>query len=71
MFEQRPDGNKSRSFDYDMNNAVTFMRAQRVHKTLLDRYNPLIDLTAEERIEATARRVGLNMPISPKIDKSE
>lgn len=31
-------------------------------QALLDRYNPLIDLTAEERIEATARRVGLDMP---------
>jgi len=33
---------------------------------LLDRYNPLIDLTAEERIEATARRVGLDMPETVK-----
>ena len=35
---------------------------------LLERYNPLIDLTAEERIEATARRVGLNMPETAKSD---
>jgi Complex1_LYR-like len=40
-------------------------------KTLLDRYNPIIDLTAEERIEATARRVGLNMPIAPRDNKAE
>jgi len=33
-----------------------------LYQALLERYNPLIDLTAEERIEATARRVGLNMP---------
>ncbi|KAI9429498.1 hypothetical protein H4582DRAFT_1768366, partial [Lactarius indigo] len=45
-------------------NVVTFLRSQRMHKTLLDRYNPLFDLTAEERIEATAHRVGLNMPIT-------
>lgn len=32
------------------------------YQALLERYNPLIDLTAKERIEATARRVGLNMP---------
>lgn len=32
-------------------------------QTLLERYNPLIELTGEERIEATARRVGLNMPV--------
>ena len=33
---------------------------------LLERYNPLIDLTGEERIEATARRVGLDMPETVK-----
>ena len=32
----------------------------------MDRYNPLVDLTAEERIEATARRVGLNMHVTPE-----
>ncbi|KAF8558912.1 hypothetical protein OG21DRAFT_1503872 [Imleria badia] len=50
------------TFRRDVENMVTFMRSQREHKTLVDRYNPLVDLTAEERIEATARRVGLNMP---------
>ena len=37
-------------------------------QSLLERYNPLIDLTAEERIEATARRVGLDMPETAKGD---
>jgi len=36
----------------------------RLPQTLLDLYNPIVDLTAEERIEATARRVGLNMPVT-------
>ncbi len=40
-------------------------------KTLLDRYNPLVDFTGEERIEATARRVGLNMPITLQDNKAE
>jgi ATP synthase assembly factor FMC1, mitochondrial len=35
-----------------------------IYQALLDRYNPLHDLTAEERIRATARRVGLDMPVS-------
>ncbi|KAH9179982.1 hypothetical protein EDB89DRAFT_1878019 [Lactarius sanguifluus] len=51
------------NFESTSQNVVTFLRSQRLHKTLLDRYNPLFDLTAEERIEATAHRVGLNMPI--------
>ncbi|TFY72493.1 hypothetical protein EVG20_g497 [Dentipellis fragilis] len=50
------------SFYKDMENAATFLHSQRMYKVLLDRYNPLIDLTGDERIEATARRVGLNMP---------
>ncbi|KAG6817435.1 hypothetical protein H0H87_008603 [Tephrocybe sp. NHM501043] len=47
----------------DMQNALLSLRSQREHKILIDRYNPLVDLTAEERLKATARRVGLNMPI--------
>ena len=43
-------------------------RENGIMKVLLERYNPLIDLTAEERIEATARRVGLNMPETAKSD---
>jgi len=50
----------------DLQNALLFLRSQREHKLLVDRYNPLIDLTAEERIHATARRVGLDMPITHK-----
>ena len=33
---------------------------------LLDRYNPLHDMTQEERVAATARRVGLDTPIEAK-----
>ncbi|KAI0049596.1 hypothetical protein FA95DRAFT_1604238 [Auriscalpium vulgare] len=65
IVEQRPEAADTHAFDSDLQNAVTFLRSQRMHKVLLDRYNPLVDLTGEERIEATARRVGLNMPIVP------
>ncbi|KAF4619127.1 hypothetical protein D9613_005204 [Agrocybe pediades] len=50
----------------DYENAILFLKSQREHKRLLERYNPLFDLTAEERIKATARRVGLDMPIQHK-----
>ncbi|KAN0140008.1 hypothetical protein V8E53_001904 [Lactarius tabidus] len=50
---------------------LTFLHSQRMHKTLLDRYNPVIDLTDEERIEATARRVGLDMPVTHQDEKTE
>ncbi|KZS98069.1 hypothetical protein SISNIDRAFT_547077 [Sistotremastrum niveocremeum HHB9708] len=48
--------------DRGLENIRTFLRANRLHKGLLERYNPLHDLTTEERIKATARRVGLDMP---------
>jgi hypothetical protein len=31
-------------------------------QVLLQRYSPLHDMTTQERIKATARRVGLNTP---------
>jgi len=62
LFERHGQSDEREVFRHDVENVVTFMRSQREYKTLLERYNPLIDLTAEERIEATARRVGLNMP---------
>ncbi|KAF8485037.1 hypothetical protein DFH94DRAFT_679547 [Russula ochroleuca] len=65
------ESTKSSDFDVVTQNNITFLRSQRMYKTLLDRYNPLVDLTAEERIEATARRVGLNMPITSQDNKAE
>ncbi|KZT12944.1 uncharacterized protein LAESUDRAFT_639352 [Laetiporus sulphureus 93-53] len=62
VFEQQNKGGQTQHFHHDMQNAVTFLQSQRMYKTLLDRYNPLHDLTTEERVKATARRVGLDMP---------
>ncbi|KAG2369865.1 hypothetical protein BDR07DRAFT_1266208 [Suillus spraguei] len=62
LFAQSGQSEDVQHFQHDMQNALTFLRSQREYKALLERYNPLVDLTAEERIEATARRVGLNMP---------
>lgn len=43
-------------------NTAAFLRSDRIYKELLERYSPLHDLTEEERIKATANRVGLNTP---------
>jgi len=48
----------------DIENALVFMRSQRIHKILLERYNPTGNYTAEERLVATTRRVGLQLPKS-------
>ncbi|EGO01967.1 hypothetical protein SERLA73DRAFT_177639 [Serpula lacrymans var. lacrymans S7.3] len=71
IFDGRDKASDPKAFDYDLQNTITFMRSQRMYKELLDRYNPLFDLTAEERIEATARRVGLNMPVTVTPDSGK
>ncbi|KAI0771916.1 hypothetical protein BD413DRAFT_547009 [Trametes elegans] len=69
IFEERRDGNDNEHFYLDMRNAATFLRSQRNHKMLLERYNPLLGLSTEERVKKTAHRVGLDMPLGPKGDE--
>ena len=38
------------------------LRSRRVHAELIKSYNPLAGLAAAERVRATARRVGLDVP---------
>lgn len=42
---------------------VRYLAAQRVYTTLLERYNPGMNMTEEDRVRLTARRVGLDLPI--------
>ncbi|CAO1635751.1 unnamed protein product [Sympodiomycopsis kandeliae] len=46
----------------EMRDLETYLRSNRVHKQLLLRYNPMHDQTEKERVRATARRVGLDVP---------
>ncbi|KAH9951815.1 hypothetical protein B0H21DRAFT_818240 [Amylocystis lapponica] len=71
VFEARRRGDHSEHFDHDVGNVITFLQSQRMHKALLERYNPLHDLTAEQRIHATARRVGLDMPDTVQGDEKK
>jgi ATP synthase assembly factor FMC1 len=41
---------------------VTYVRAQRMYSTLLERYNPGMSMEEEERVRLTARRVGMDLP---------
>lgn len=43
--------------------AVQYLRAQRVYNMLLERYNPGMTMEDEERTRLTARRVGMEMPV--------
>ncbi|KAM4063074.1 hypothetical protein HRG_010364 [Hirsutella rhossiliensis] len=42
---------------------VTYLRSQRQYVTLLERYNPGMDMDEEERVRLSARRVGMEMPV--------
>ncbi|GMK54920.1 hypothetical protein CspeluHIS016_0115060 [Cutaneotrichosporon spelunceum] len=41
-----------------------FLRANRIYGELLKRYNPTHGMSQEERVKATARRVGLDSPVA-------
>lgn len=41
---------------------LTYLRAQRMYTTLLERYNPSLRMETEDRVRLSARRVGLSMP---------
>lgn len=42
---------------------MQYLKAQRMYTTLVERYNPGMNMNDEERIRLTARRVGMNLPI--------
>lgn len=39
-----------------------YVKAQRMYATLLERYNPGMNMEEEERVRLTARRVGMELP---------
>lgn len=41
---------------------IRYARAQRVYATLVERYNPGMEMDQEERVRLTARRVGMDLP---------
>ena len=41
---------------------IAYLRAQRVYSTLLERYNPGMNMDEEERVRLTARRIGVDLP---------
>ena len=42
---------------------VQYLKAQRMYITLVERYNPGMNMNEEEKVRLTARRVGMNLPI--------
>ncbi|GAA5965012.1 hypothetical protein JCM3765_004828 [Sporobolomyces pararoseus] len=58
----KPSTPAALQFSKDVDNLVVFMKAHRLHKELVDRYNPTHDLTQAERAEKSANMVGLKFP---------
>jgi hypothetical protein len=50
---------------------AAYLRAQREHATLLARYNPGMDMSQDERVRLSARRVGLDLPPEHKKDEGK
>ncbi|KAI1792856.1 hypothetical protein LXA43DRAFT_972208 [Ganoderma leucocontextum] len=71
IFENHREDGDVNKFYHDMHNAAMFMHSQRIHKELMERYNPLHGLSTEERVKKTANRVGLDMPIGGTGPKDE
>nr|POE47160.1 atp synthase assembly factor fmc1, mitochondrial [Quercus suber] len=42
---------------------IHYLRAQRQYITLVERYNPGMNMDEEERVRLSARRVGINLPV--------
>ncbi|KAG7529140.1 hypothetical protein FFLO_05781 [Filobasidium floriforme] len=61
--EKRSAGSgEDKQFTRDLNELTQFVKAGRLHTELLIRYNPLQGLSTEDRVTATAKRVGLSSP---------
>lgn len=41
---------------------LRYVKSQRMYTTLLERYNPGMNMDEEERVRLTARRVGMELP---------
>lgn len=42
---------------------IQYLKAQRVYTTLIERYNPGMNMAEEDRVRLTARRVGMDLPV--------
>jgi len=49
---------------------LQFVQQQRLYSTLVERYNPGMNMDEEERVRLTARRVGMELPIERMMGKS-
>lgn len=54
----------------ELEQVVAYVKAQRMYITLLERYNPGMNMAEEDRVRLTARRVGMDLPVEFEDDTS-
>ncbi|KAK4048233.1 hypothetical protein OIV83_004938 [Microbotryomycetes sp. JL201] len=54
------------AFERQVDNMVVFLKAHRLHKELVERYNPTHGMTDDERARRSANMVGLQFPDEAK-----
>ncbi|TID15361.1 hypothetical protein E2P81_ATG08425 [Venturia nashicola] len=47
---------------------VQYLKAQRTYATLVERYNPGMNMNDGERVRLSARRIGMNLPVEFETD---
>ncbi|CAK7205851.1 hypothetical protein SEUCBS139899_008630 [Sporothrix eucalyptigena] len=64
-FETAPTDRSAAHSAFHGEQYLTYLQAQRMHTTLLERYNPNLagNMDEAERIRLTARRVGMDLPV--------
>ncbi|KAK4057229.1 hypothetical protein OIO90_001724 [Microbotryomycetes sp. JL221] len=58
----KPASSQFEAFEKQVDNMVVFLRAHRIHKQLVERYNPTHGMTDDERARKSANLVGLQFP---------
>ncbi|SJX65935.1 related to FMC1-mitochondrial matrix protein, required for assembly of F1F0 ATP synthase [Sporisorium reilianum f. sp. reilianum] len=59
-----PDKTPAQLRQQTLENLNVFLQNKALHAELLQRYNPTVGMTEEERVRLTARRVGLDVPVT-------
>ncbi|KAG9189081.1 hypothetical protein G6011_05949 [Alternaria panax] len=70
LSRQPPNGHASATSQIQQaEQFIQYVQAQRTHSALLERYNPGMGMTEEERVRLSARRVGMNLPVEFEEEK--
>ncbi|KFX89670.1 hypothetical protein O988_08554 [Pseudogymnoascus sp. VKM F-3808] len=70
-FSSAPSGSPQKVAVDHAQQYLQYLKAQRQYATLLERYNPGMNMDEEERVRLTARRVGFELPEEYEIEEKK